>query len=271
MGIVSGLQSGLSPGLKSGLNPGQDMDNPVFPSIAANLGEIMGEIPDNLWPVYDALPVPDTEGGKNFSQQSLTPLYGVATSGLWNGTDHVSMVAAEITGLTQRIALDSGEDLDPGTGSLAFLIVYKAPTSAGSNRSIISTRQAGDLQGWSLGILTTSGRVFAQTDPGASAGSTAIVTGSVHTDVWRYALVVIDRTADELRLHTELGSNTVSIAGEGTYSGTGELAIGLATYATGMPDMKIAYAAYWSGAKAENLGATQGTAFWQPQLDNPPS
>lgn len=245
-------------------------DNPVLPSQAANLGAIMGEDPDHIWSDFASLPVLDSVGSQNFTQSSGSPSLGVEATGLWDGTDHTTRVAVEMTTTLDMIALASGEDLDPGTDSFAMLLVYQVPTASAGNKSVITTRQAGDLQGWSGMVLNGSNQVYGQADQGASHVS-AIVTGDTVGVPWRYMLLVVDRTSETLSVHTDLASSSVSIAGHGTYTGAAStLILGFAPTGSTLPDMKVAYAAYWSGTKAENLGATEATAFWQPQIDNPP-
>lgn len=242
-------------------------DNAVFPAIAANLGAIMGEVPDNLWPAFGAMPIVDTVGGKNFTIQEGAPNFGVAMSGIWNGVDHTSVVALEMTTALDLISLSLGEDLNPGTDSWALLLAHDNPTAPASNRSIISTRQTGDLRGWSASMLVGSNRIYAQADQGASHVS-AIVEGSAISA--GYTLVVCNRTTGMLHVYTKLGSKSVSIAGHTTYTGAGQLTIGKAPNGSALVDMRAFYGAFWKGVKAENLAAAAGTAFWQPQIDNPP-
>lgn len=271
MGLVSGLQSGLSPGLKSGLNPGQVVDNPVFPSIAASLGAIMGEDPDVIHVDYSALPVPDGVSGLALTTSTGSPLFGQSSDRLWDGTDHTSRIVSNLVGTSDGYRLPSGAALTPLSVSFACMVVFRIATATTGNGNIVGKRSGGDLNGWNLSILT-DGRVFAQVDHGPAHRS-VIVPGSVVGNDWHVAMIVTNRNSDTLLCFTESAFATGTIAGYGDLDSTGEAFGHGVSAAVSAPNngLEIAYEAYWAGAKAENLGMTELLAFWQPQLDNPPA
>lgn len=268
------MRQGLSPlarKLRTGLNPGTVADNPVLPARAANLGAIIGVDPDHIWAKFGALPIVDSVGGQDIVLQAGTPLFNQATTGLWNGTDHASVTALKLVTTADLVSLAAGVDLDPGADSFALLLVHRTPTAPPANRGIIGTRQPGDEKGWSLEMLVGTNRVYGQGDQGGSHTS-VIVEGDMSAGSpvpWHYSLVVVNRDTETFNVHTDLGSKTQSIAGHTTYTGTYQLSLGAFTASLAIPDMEYAYMAYWRGAKAEGLGAAQGAAFWQSQLDNP--
>lgn len=251
---------------------GAVVDNPVFPAFAVNLGAIMGVEPDHIWADYIGLPLPDTVGSLPITAELGATLYGQASDRLWDGTDHTSRIVTELTGVLDGATLASATSLLPGSDSFACLVTYRHATPSASNSTIISKRSGADLKGWNIGILVGTNRVFAQADHGP-VHATAIVNGDIIDGDWHTAMIVVNRTTDDLFIYTDFGSATASMAGYGDLDDS-SAAFGFGRSATGSApsagDFQIAYAAYWEGTKAEALGAAALTAFWQPQIDNPP-
>ena len=260
----------FTPFLPKSLAPGFDANNAVFPSLAPALGAIMGEDPDVIHADYRALPAPDLVSSLDLTTSTGAPTFGHASDRLWNGTDHTSRIVSHLNGTGDGYRMALGSSLTPLLESFAAIVVFRIP-SATASCTLIGKRSGADLNGWNLSVLS-DGRVFAQLDHGGAHRST-IVPGSVIGNDWHVAMIRVNRDNNTLYARTESGFATGTIAGYGAINSTDEaFGHGLClAFPAPSTTAEIAYSAYWAGAKAENLGAAELTAFWQPQLDNPPA
>lgn len=247
------------------------VDNLVLPSLPANLGAIMGEVPDVIHSDFRSLPIPDGAGLLPLTTSTGSPLLGQASDRLWDGTDHTSRIVAKLVGAADGFRMASGLSFVPGADSFGAIAVFRMPVASTSNCIIIGKRSGLDLNGWNISVLP-DGRVFMQVDHGPAHRS-VIIPGSVIGNDWHVAKIVCNRSNDVLYGYTESAFATGTITGYGDIDSTDEpFGLGLSSaFPAPSNGIELAYDALWLGPKSENLGAAPLATFWQPQLDNPPA
>ena len=104
----------------------------------------------------------------------------------------------------------------------------------------------------------------------ASGGTFLVpgVSGSFSDGAWHYALVVVDRTAQLIYLHTDLGNNTsASIVGIGSPSNTTIFTVGWSFDNGNNVGGCYKYTAVWEGANAEGIQQADLDAWWKHASD----
>lgn len=176
--------------------------NGAFPSVTAPL---------SLWPLQDSFyPVADAIGAVPLTAASNT---GIATKEFQATGDPYGRYSVNFTGIACHLRASSSASYDQTTGSFSALFRFKSTGAAASGHYFARKKSlSASTNGWAVAYQSANGFLRLQFDSPSSSQTNIDVNLNFADGQYHDVLAVVDRTANEARLHTDLGSTTVSIA-----------------------------------------------------------
>lgn len=177
-----------------------------FPAIA---------LPTAMWPMQDlALPLVDTIGTFDLADVNANGAELVQQTG-----DPLGRKSVKFSEVDSGVALAAGADLDPGAGDFSILFRFRvdAVVAPGSSQYFFRKKEAGvSTQGWAVKFNSSAGDIEVNFTCFPVASAVEVAVSADHQDgAWHWCMAVIDRTAAEIRIYTDLGSGAASIAAFG--------------------------------------------------------
>lgn len=195
---------------------------------------------------------------------ALTPAavsQDVTLVGPYNGTDTYSLKGARMTSTASRAEAGSSAFLDQTTGSFASLLIFRSIDPDGNGaHSLFGKQELTSTAGYNVVLYgSTRTRTFLRDGSGNQVSLNH--DGDFNDGAWHYVAFVVDRTAQVIRMYSDVTSVTTSttISGVGSVTNTYDYRVGrTATYSGALVD--VAYNAVWEGAQVE--------AFTQSDFDS---
>lgn len=227
----------------------------VYPETPAALVAMMGyaTAPTSMWRF--------TQVSGNASDLAASATLTPTNTPTQGGYDSAlrSVVLDTAAASTQQMAAADNTVLDITTGSVAYLWIGRVTANPAASSTLMSKMTAANADGVSLIVRTSGALRGLLVDGGAT--DTESTTGTTYGGGSPFiALMVVNRTADNLQIHSSLESSAGQAIAATSLTNTATFTVG-AGASGNSPAAKCALAAVWSGAGAEGLGATHVAAL----------
>jgi len=199
---------------------------------------------------------------------TTSPHQGRTSVGFYDGTNTYNKKCVAFDDATnQKFLAASATPFDAPTTSIAVLLVFRLHPSS-TTLYLFGKRQTTPPHGYWI-TTQTGGRItwgWSGEDSGTVSGAVQDAAYDYQDDAWHAALTMIDRNTGDVKLFTDQGSDSGTIAG--TIDLTSTVGFSLGASRTQGAKVDIAYCAIFEGADAEGLGQSDLDAFWTHATQN---